>query len=176
MKKPRIIPIIVVAVVSVLVLFGGWTIYNQVAIAAPLQQAFKNMEGVVSSTKPVITRDQVTIEVVLAPGANIREIYESISANGKDVFGDRRLKLDIKTEPNKQLDDLWYASLFKVAEAMENKAYSEIPKAMSDAAKSYEDVTVSSEMDNKNVYITIKNKDAVKYVVLPRTPGQMEVW
>lgn len=176
MKKLRVIPIIVVASISAIVLFGGWTIYNQVAIAAPLKQAFNQIDGVVSSTKPVINGNEVAIEVVLAPDANVREIYEAIKASDKSVFADRKLKLDIKSESNKQLDDLWYASLFKVAEAMETKAYSDIPSAMHDIAASHKDISISTEMDDSNVYITIKNKEAVKYVVLPRTPGKLEAW
>jgi hypothetical protein len=38
------------------------------------------------------------------------------------------------------------------------------------------DVKVTTEMDDTNVYITIKNTEAVKYVVLPRTPDQLEAW
>lgn len=176
MMKPRVVPILITAAITASVLFGGWAIYNQVAVAAPLEQVVKEIEGVVSSEKPVMGRDQVTIELVLAPNANIRNVYETIAANGKDVFGDRRLELEIKEEPSEQLDELWYASLFKVAEAMETKTYSNIPIAMKDAAKSYNDVSVTTEMDDTNVYITIKGKEAIKYVVLPRTPAQLEAW
>jgi len=176
MMRPRVMPVIITAAITASVLFGGWAIYNQVAVAAPLEQVVKEVQGVVSSDKPVMNRDQVTIQLELTPDANIRDIYESIAANGKDVFGDRKLKLEIKGKSNKQLDDLWYASMFKVAEAMETKTYSSIPNAMNDAAKSMKDVKVTTEMDDTNVYITIKNTEAVKYVVLPRTPGQLEAW
>lgn len=176
MMRPRVVPVIITAAITASVLFGGWAIYNQVVVAAPLEQVVKEVQGVVSSDKPVMNSDQVTIQLELTPDANIRDIYESIAANGKDVFGDRKLQLNIKGKSNKQLDDLWYASLFKVAEAMETKTYSSIPTAMNDAAKSMKDVKVTTEMDETNVYITIKNTEAVKYVVLPRTPGQLEAW
>jgi len=176
MMRPRVIPIVITAAITASVLFGGWSIYNQVAVAAPLEKATKGIEGVVSSEKPVMDRNKVAISLELAPNANLRDIYTSIAANGKDVIGERKLDLKIKEKSNKQLDDLWYASMFEVAEAMERKTYSHIPDAMNEAAKSMKDVTVTTEMDDTNVYITIKNSEAMKYVVLPRTPSQLEAW
>lgn len=176
MIKPRVMPVIIAAAISASVLFGGWAIYNQVAVAAPLEQVVKEVQGVVSSGKPVMDNEQVTIQVELAPNANIRDIYENIATNGKNVFGDRKLVLEIKENSSKQLDDLWYSSMFEVAEAMETKTYSSIPEAMNKAAKAMKDVTIATEMDDNNVYITIKNTEAVKYVVLPRTPAQLEAW
>ncbi|CAM3972953.1 hypothetical protein L1N85_04280 [Paenibacillus alkaliterrae] len=176
MMKPRVMPIIITAAISASVLFGGWAIYNQAAVAAPLEKAVKNVEGVVSSTKPVMTSDRVMIDMVLEPDANVKSIYETVQANGKDVFGDRKLELNIKAESSKQLEELWSASLFQVAEAMETKAYSDIPIAMAEAAESYKDVSVTTDMDDTNVYITIKNAESVKYVVLPRAAAQLGVW
>jgi hypothetical protein len=176
MIKPRIIPVIITAAITASVLFGGWAIYNQVAVAAPLDKVVNEVQGVVSSDKPVMNRDQVTIQLELAPNANIRDIYGSIATNGKDVFGNRRLDLEIKGKSSKQLDDLWYSSMFKVAEAMETKTYSSIPAAMNDAAKAMKDTAITTEMDDTNVYITIKNTEAIKYVVLPRTPAKLEAW
>ncbi|WP_424766028.1 hypothetical protein [Paenibacillus sp. sgz302251] len=176
MIKPRLVPILLTAAITASVLFGGWAIYNQVAVAAPIGKVVAHINGVVSSSKPVMTRDQVTLDLVLKPEANIREIYQEIAQNGKDVFGDRKLAINIQTNSDTQLEEFWSESLFRVAEAMETKAYSDIPHAMKDAAKTHANVTVTTDMDDTNVYITMKNADAVKYVVLPRTPSQLEAW
>lgn len=176
MLRPRVIPIVITAAISASVLFGGWAIYNQVAVAAPLEQVAKDIAGVVSSDKPVMDNEQVTITIELNEDANLRDVYERIEANGKDVFDNRVLTLKFKGKSNKQLEDLWYASMFDIAEAMETKTYSSIPEAMNKTAKAYKDVTVTTEMDEKNVYITLKNPEAVKYVVLPRISAQLEAW
>ncbi|MDQ8735408.1 hypothetical protein [Paenibacillus sp. LHD-38] len=176
MLRPRVIPIVITAAISASVLFGGWAIYNQVAVAAPLEQVAKEITGVVSSDKPVMDNEQVTIPIELNEDANLRDVYERIQANGEDIFDDRQLTLKFKGKPNKQLEDLWYAAMFDIAEAMETKTYSNIPEAMNKAAKAYKDITISTEMDEKNVYITIKNPEAVKYVVLPRTSNELEAW
>ncbi|MBD2869701.1 hypothetical protein [Paenibacillus arenilitoris] len=176
MRKPRVIPVLITAAVAASLLFGGWAVYNQVAVAAPLEKVAKEAEGVASSAKPVMDDKQVTIDVVLEPDANIRDVYERIAANGKELFGGRKLNLNVKSESSKELDELWSSSLFVVAEAMETKAYSNIPAALKEAAKGYDGVTVSTEMDETNVYVTLKKADTAKYIVLPRTPAQLEVW
>ncbi|WP_139999498.1 hypothetical protein [Paenibacillus paridis] len=176
MLKPRVIPIIVTAAITAVVLFGGWAIYNQVAVAAPLEQVVNGVSGVASSDKPVMNRNQVDIRLSLAPDANLKDVYQSIASNGKKVFGDRTLSLAFDGDSSKQLDQLWNQSLFAVAEAMENKTYSSIPAAMNEAAKSMTNVSVTTEMDDINVYVTLKDKEAVKYVVLPRNSAQLEAW
>lgn len=176
MKKISVIPVIITAAISVAVLFGGWAIYNQVAVAAPIEEAIADVPGIVNSAKPKMTNEQVTIDVTLSQDANLREIYHSIILNGKDVIGNRELKLDVRNESNKVLDDYWYQALFEVAEAMENKSYSDIPQALDAAAKENPAIQATTEMDENNVYITLRSDDAVKFIVLPRTPAQMGVW
>ncbi|WP_337103431.1 hypothetical protein [Paenibacillus sp. YIM B09110] len=176
MKKISVVPVIVTAAISVAVLFGGWTIYNQVAVAAPLEDAIADVPGIVNSAKPKMSKDQVTIDVTLSQDANLREIYQSINHNGKGAIGSRELKLDVLNESNKVLDDYWYQALFEVAEAMENKAYSNIPKALEEAGQDNPAIQAETEMDDNNIYITLKTDNAVKFIVLPRTPAQMGVW
>ncbi|MCA0754371.1 hypothetical protein KP806_04870 [Paenibacillus sp. N4] len=176
MMRPRVIPVLITAAITASVLFGGWAIYNQVAIAAPLDKVVNDVDGVISSGKPVMTKDNVVIDVVLDPDANVRAVYEAIAANGSGVFGDRKLELNIETKSDKQLDDIWSKALFQVAEAMETKTYSNIPGAVKEAAAGSVDVSVSTEMDDNNVYVTLKNGDTVKYIVLPRNPAMLEVW
>lgn len=176
MMRPRVIPIVITAAISAGVLFGGWAIYNQVALAAPLEQVAKNVKGVIASDKPVIAGDQITLSLELAEDASLRDVYAHIEANGKKVFDERQLVLDIKQNTDKELDEIWFAAMFDIAEAMENKTYSGIPAAMDKAAAVNKDVEVTTEMDDMNVYVTLRNQDAVKYVVLPRTSAQLEAW
>ncbi|OMF33817.1 hypothetical protein BK133_13590 [Paenibacillus sp. FSL H8-0548] len=176
MMKPRMIPVMITAAITAVVLFGGWAIYNQVAVAAPLEQVMNDIPGVVASEKPVMNREQVSIQLELAADADLKDVYQSIASNGKAVFGDRKLVLSFKNDKSKQIDELWNNSLFEVAEAMETSTYSNIPDAMNEAAKSLKDVTVTTALDETNVYITIKDTEAVKYVVLPRKSTQLEAW
>lgn len=176
MLKPRVLPIMISAVLSVAVLFGGWAIYNHVAVSAPLNDAIKEVPGLVDVAKPSIEQDYVRIAVQLSDDANLRQVYENIAENGKAAIGDRKLELQIDSSSSAELDELWNQVLFEVAEAMETKAYSNIPKAMELAAGRYQGVSATTEMDGSNIYITMKQDKAAKYVVLPRTPAKLGVW
>lgn len=176
MKNIRVVPVIITAAVSVAVLFGGWTLYNQVAVAAPIEEAIAAADGIDQASKPELTGDSVTVKVTLSENANLREIYESIAVNGKDAIGGRELMLDIQNGSNKELDGYWYQALFEVAEAMENKSYSDIPAALETITQQNKGVTATTEIDETNVYITLKKGDAVKFIILPRTPAQLGVW
>jgi hypothetical protein len=65
--------------------------------------------------------------------------------------------------------------MFSVAEAMENKRYTEIPVKLQDLAKGT-GIQTKAEMDTKNVYITLTDGSSSKFLVLPRDPGKMGVW
>lgn len=174
--KLRVLPIILTVAASAIVLFGGWLLYNQFAVDAPMQKVIKQVEGIASSDAPVIDNKRVTIKLQLDSNANLKTVYDAISKQGKDVIGDRELVLDIKNnDSSEQLDELWSSVLFDVAEAMETKTYSDIPAAMERLANENKGVNSVTEMDDTNVYITIKNESSSKYIVLPRTPVQLEV-
>jgi len=176
LKKSRIYVVLTAAALSALLLFGGWMLYNKTAIAAPLEKAIADLPDVVDYDKPIRSQDLVKVELQLTNNANVREIYHDINTNAASAIGDRKLELNIKSEQNSQLELIWQSALFPIAEAMESKAYSQIPAIMSDAAASYEQVSAVTEIDEDNVYITLKNEDSVKYIVLPRVPAQLEVW
>jgi hypothetical protein len=83
------------------------------------------------------------------------------------------------TNPSSQaLDDWWSKALFPVAQAMENKQYTEIPKALEQASTSMnqDQFKASAEMDEHNVYISLTDGKASKYIILPRQGQSVGVW
>ncbi|QAY66123.1 hypothetical protein [Paenibacillus protaetiae] len=176
MLSKRVLAVVLTVAASVTILFGGWFLYERSVVAAPLQKAINSSDGIVEAGKPDITAGSVKIKVKLAPDANLRSVYETIYKESRDVIGNRELKLDIDQNGSAALDEAWSSALFAVAEAMETKHYSEIPAALSDLSSHHTGIKATSEMDDKNVYITLKQGDLTKYIVLPRTPAQMEAW
>ncbi|WP_052350433.1 hypothetical protein [Paenibacillus gorillae] len=176
LHKIKIIPVLLTAAATALVLFGGWLLYNKVALEAPLDKAVQGVAGIESAQAPVIDRDRVSISLTLKPDASLKQVYDAIQQNGKDVIGSKELKLNIdNAKSNDKLDKLWSTVLFDVAQAMETKAYSDIPKAMNRISEEHAGITTNTEMDENNVYITIMDGANRKYVVLPRTPVMLEV-
>ncbi len=175
MQKIRVVPIMITAAICAVVLFGGWAIYKHTVISAPLSDVLKATPGVVHAANPKVDQEKVSISVTLDKDASLRHIYGSIMEKGKEAIGDRKVELEIEAVPNKQLDDMWYSVMFKVAEAMENKTYSQIPEAMKQVTDQT-GTTAITEMDDKNIYITMKNDDASKYIILPRESVKLGVW
>ncbi|REE94321.1 hypothetical protein A8990_101113 [Paenibacillus taihuensis] len=174
--KFRMMPAVLTAVISAGVLVGGWFTYHSVAAVKPLERIVAGTPGVVEST-PVINRNAVTIDMKLDRDANIRDVYDHIATEGNDIIGDRELKLDFgDTKPSKQLEDVWSSMLFDIAQAMDHREYASIPEAIKQVQAKHPGVTATSEMDDVNVYITLKDETSVKYMVLPRTPNQMGAW
>lgn len=176
MLSKRIIAVILTVAASALVLFGGWFVYERSVVAAPLKKAITASEGIAKVGTPQFETDRVTIQVTLEPDAGLRSVYESIKKQSEDMLEGRELVLDIQQQPDAKLDAAWSSALFTIAEAMETKRYSEIPAALESLSKQYEGIEAVSEMDDMNVYITLKDGKATKYVVLPRTPAMLEVW
>ncbi|WP_168119114.1 hypothetical protein [Paenibacillus sp. HB172176] len=176
MRKPRVWPVVFTAAATAIILFGGWTLYKHTAVASPLHSAMNDIPGVMESSKPEVEQDQVNISLTLEDDANLRQVYEDVSKKSTEIAGSRSIHLQVRSESNDKLDELWSKSMFKVAEAMETKTYSKIPEAMTELTKDDQTVQTVTEMDDDNVYITLRSGDASKYVVLPRTPATMEVF
>lgn len=174
--KLRIVPFVLSAAATALLLFGGWMLYKQFAVVSPFEKSIGQVEGVASANAPTIDEDRVSVKVTLTPDANLKKVYESIAKEGKDAIGSRELTLDIaNAAPSAQLEKVWSSVLFDVAEAMEKKNYSDIPNALEKATASNKAIQYVTELDDNNVYITLKDGSSTKYVVLPRTPAMLEV-
>ncbi|MBM7564533.1 hypothetical protein [Paenibacillus sacheonensis] len=174
--KIRPLPIVLTAVITAALLVGGWFLYRNEADLKPLDRIATSTPGVIDA-KPVIGRSSVTLDLTLNRDANLRNVYDTIATEGDDIIGSKELKLNItESEASGKLEDVWASMLFEVAQAMDHRSYADIPKAMQEAQSKYPGIQASSEMDDTNVYITLKDDKAVKYVVLPRASNTIGVW
>lgn len=172
----RWIPALVSVAVGALLLFGGWYTYDQFAVKGPLEKAINKLPDVVASTSS-FENGTANVSLTLAEGADLRTVYDQLTADGASVLKGRDLKLDVSGEVgSEELDKLWSTVLFDVAQAMETKTYSQIPAALDELVAAHVGLTVNTEMDDTNVYITLHKGEAVKYIILPRTPATLEVW
>lgn len=175
LMKLRILPIGISLVVSLAVLFGGWFIYDSYAMETPLNEVVKETPGV-QNAKVNITKDKVTIQFTPAADASIREIYNSILTNGQSVIGSRNVVLDVNSNSSAALDNWWSKAMFDVAQAMETKQYGNIPVRLESLKTSFSGLVVQTEMDDQYVYVTLKDADHAKFVVLPRQGQKIGVW
>lgn len=179
MNKIKILPITITAALTAAILFGGWFAYRHYGVEQPLDRVAKSVEGV-QSAEVEMTTGIVKVKVKLAPDANLSEVYRQIKQNGAGEIGGKKLELAATTsddsQTNERLEKVWSYSLFDVAEAMENRKYSGIRDTMADLSKQFPGVTVMTDMDENNVYISMRDGDAAKFIVLPRQPAMLGVW
>lgn len=173
--KLRLLPLVVITTITSVVLFGGWFAYHSVALKSPLASILSEIEGV-ESAEASIQRTQVVIKLTLANDASLREILANIKSEGSSIIGSRELILDVINPSSSELDQWWSTVLFDVAEAMETKNYSNIPQDLDQKKGQLEHLSVSTEMDDVNVYIRLVHKDQSKFIILPRIPVQLGVW
>jgi hypothetical protein len=173
--KLRIIPILATIVLSVCILFGGWYAYRIYAVNQPFNNIITQHEGVKDATFTV-DRSDVNVQLDLQAGADLADIVKQIEQQGKDIIGNRKLNINIKNHSSKSLDQLWENTLFTVAQAMENKQYTQITAAMKQLEQGNQDVKAAAQIDDTNVYITLIEGQNSKFVILPRNPQKIGVW
>ncbi|GIO30916.1 MULTISPECIES: hypothetical protein [Paenibacillus] len=172
--KLRPIPIAITVVISAALLFGGWFIYRQTTMQGPLQKIVQNYKGV-NNAQFDISRNQINLKLDLKPDTNLSGLVNQITTQGKSVVGNRELNFDFVDHSSDKLNRFWDSAMFSVAEAMDNKKYTEIPAKLDQLAKDT-GIKTQTEMDAKNVYIGLSDGEHSKFIVLPRNPGKIGVW
>jgi hypothetical protein len=173
--KLRLLPVILSVSISAVVLFGGWFVYQSVAMENPLANVINNMPGV-QLVNTNISNSRTELELKLQPGTNLREVYSRLQKEGSAALGKRELKIKVVNDSTPQIDAWWSSALFDVAQFMETKQYAQIPKVLQARAESAGNLKVTTEMDERYVYIALTDGEISKYVMLPRTPTTVGVW
>lgn len=173
--KLRIGQTVAIAAVSAVLLFGGWFAYSQWAIEAPFQKLVKQYEGV-NHVQLNITPKEVGLKLDLEAGTDMGGLVRHLEKDGKKLLGKRTLKLEVTDHSTPDLDQIWSEALFSVAQAMENKQYTEIQSTLDQLEEQHDAVQATADMDDKNVYVTLTDGTASKYIILPRVPQKLGVW
>lgn len=172
--KLRVMPIMLTVVISGALLFGGWFIYKQVNLQNPLEKIVTEYDGV-NTAELNITRNEVIVKIDIEPNTRLTGLVEQLNSEGKSIIGDRKLKLDVVDRSSDAINDFWDQAMFTVAEAMENKRYTQIVDELK-VMEQNSSVKAITEMDDKNVYISLTDGEASKVIILPRDPGVLGVW
>ncbi|GAA3405065.1 hypothetical protein ACFFNY_28215 [Paenibacillus hodogayensis] len=173
--KLRLWPIVTSVIVSSVVLFGGWFLYDSLAMENPLSRIVQEQPGIEQS-KINIGSKTVTVELTPKADANLREIYQSIVEKGGSIIGARNVELVVKDSSTPELDRWWSDALFDVAEAMEGRRYAAIPAALEAKKSTFPGLQVTTEMDDKYVYIHLTDGSHDKFRLLPRQAQKIGVW
>lgn len=173
--KLRFIPVMISVIVSSAVLFGGWFLYDSLAMENPLSRIVQEQPGVARSNIE-IGGSKVKIEVTLGPDANVRELYKAIVEKGASIIGKRQVELAVTNTSTPEMDRWWSNALFDVAEAMDGRRYASIPGALEAKKATYPGLQVFTEMDDTYVYVHMTDGTHHQYKLLPRQAQRIGVW
>jgi hypothetical protein len=175
MMKLRLIPLLITIAASSAILFGGWFFYHSIVVENPIKAVILGVQGVKQVTTD-INNSQLSIDLKLSKDTDLRNLYTTISTEGASLLSNRKLNLKLDSQSSPALEQWWSTVLFDVAQAMDTKHYADIPKVLKAKTQQIPGLTVTSEMDETNVYVKLTDGDFSKYIILPRTPDQIGVW
>jgi hypothetical protein len=173
--KLRILPITITAALTAAILFGGWFAYRYYGLEQPLDKITNAIPGV-EAAEIVMTTSVVKVMVQLAPDANLSEVYRLVEHDGANEIGNKQLEFAAVSKDSPRLEEGWSYALFDVAEAMENRKYSAVRETMDSLTEKFPGISVKTNMDDKNVYISMQDGVYAKFIVLPRQPATLGVW
>jgi hypothetical protein len=175
--KLRLLPVLLTVFFSAVVFFGGWFLYQSIAVESPMNEIVQDIPGVVGG-QIELDRKTAVVSLKLERDANLRSIYSTILDKSKSVAGNRQVEVLIESTGSSDILEQWWSlALFDVAQAMETRNYGDIPVKLGQyAADSEYAIEVITEMDEMNVYVRLTEGENSKFIVLPRTPAQMGVW
>jgi hypothetical protein len=174
LMKLRLIIVLSTMTVASILLFGGWSVYQENGVKKPLIQSIQQFEGV-QDVSAIISRDNIHVTVQLAPATPLRYTFQQIASIAEESWPERDLQVDLNGNEHESLTQWWSLALFDVAQAMEARQYTEIPRRLQELANQ-DGLTVITEMDDRNVYITLNQHQFSKYIVLPRIAPVVGVW
>lgn len=84
--KLRLLPLLVSVTISATLLFGGWFAYQSFAMENPLSAIVSSTPGV-EHVQTRISSEAALIELKLASGTSLREVYNRIQNEGSGLIG-----------------------------------------------------------------------------------------
>ncbi|HEY8530374.1 MAG TPA: hypothetical protein VIL22_11910 [Paenibacillaceae bacterium] len=155
-------------------LLGGWTAWRHYGMEQPLHRLAQQMPGVLEA-ETEWEADRVRMRLRLAPDADLAAIVRRLETEGSAALGRRTLEFEFAAESGERLERIWQDAFFEVAEAMEHRRYSEVRDLVLGLAERHPGIEATVRMDDRYVYIRLKDGDRVKFILLPRETDAPEV-
>lgn len=176
MSRIRIVPIMMIFMVSLSVLFGGWELYRKFGLVGPLEQqltADKNVTHVES----VVNGQDREIKITLKPVADLQTTYEDLEKVVDQQLGSS-VKIDLVDTRSQALKDEYRAIQPILYSGIAKGDFEAMIQNAEKAAKaSGTDATIT--MDEQNIYVNLEKQGHHLYEVLPykllKLDGLMEV-
>lgn len=163
MKK---MPILVSLIVSTIILFGGWFLYQDYFVEKPIQDYVASLAGV-KLMKVEIEREHILIECSFSDADAFLTHYSDIKEKAEHYARGKQVDFRLTGESG-ELKEIWNEGYFTLAEILEHREYSRIPDFMKSLKEQYALDVADAKLDPKYVYIVIEKDDHISYHVMPR--------
>lgn len=169
----RKIPIMLSFLVTMVLLFGGWYLYQQVEIKEPLKMEVGQMTSATLSDLQVL-KNQLIIKLHVTNPDTFPQEYKQLLKATQTYSNGREIDV-VVTNQGDQLKKIWTNGQFAVNEAIELHEYSRIPQLLADWKHTYKLDSAIAKMDESTIYIYMKNDKQDFYAMLPRAATTGEV-
>lgn len=163
----------IVFVASLGILFGGFFIYQEFNVKAPLEEKVSSVEGVIVN-EVNSSRETVSLDIEINQASNFQLTYQEVEEIAEPYLDGKELEINIENNASDDLMAIWNKSYFAIAEAIDRKEYSLVPQAIEGLEQRNDLNKAGYSMDEENIYIDLHNDDSSLYFVIPRE-SSMEV-
>jgi hypothetical protein len=163
MQRIRLVPVIVMAIVTLAVLLGGYQAYQRFYMIDPLTAQLKTVDGV--ETVQVQTGHPVTVRVELGPVQDLQTTYEDVSRTVTQAVGSAG-SIVLVDHADAALRNAYESLLPYVLEGVAKGDYAEMMDTVRAKAQKM-GIQARITMDERNIYIQLSQGDHYLYRVMP---------
>ncbi len=163
--------VVITIIVTLSILFGGQFLWQQFAIAKPMSQIAKGIDGVESAVLEKNAQNDpfVRVNVTLNHVSNLQATYKALNDRIFNVLGHKKYKITVNDSRTPELEHLYYTIHYYIQEAIFTGNFglmAERIKTTADASG----ITAQIFVDAKNVYLQLSNTNGEMYIITPRQP------
>jgi len=175
-KARNWVMIITIVIVTFAVLGGGQMLWQNFAVARPLDTALQDINGVEKVVRENGSKkeDAVKINVTLKNTANLQKTYTEIMDGSASILGGKRFKIAIADSRSPELEQFNYQIQPHIQEAMATGAFTQMVNKIYELAAA-KGIGIQVFIDNRNIYLQMSKDGAELYHIAARYPDSKEV-
>jgi len=177
MRTIKIKPFLITFIISLAVITMLWFGYLYFGVQKPLNIELQGANYSTAQYKADSSTKMLYIS--LTPDTSVsldKAVHELSEIISKSKYSNYTVNFEVISASNDPLDSIWSHSLFQMADMMANKRYANIPQYLNQLQLENKGLQVDSAIDDRYVYITLRDEAAIKYILLPLKDQTMEVW
>ncbi|WAH35152.1 hypothetical protein [Alicyclobacillus dauci] len=174
MSRVRLVPIVLIAILALAMLFGGWQAYQHFNLLNPLKKNLQSVQGVQTVNIATGSPDEVTIH--LGPfnkleNGDLQQTYHAIANEVSTRLGSG-VKLNLSDDHGAQLTQVYEGDYYPIlAQGKDKGNYTDMISQVSSLAKK-QGIQARITMDEQYIYVQLAKGSHYLYDVIPYSTHQ----